>query len=210
MQFNRMLVLAPHTDDGELGCGGTIARMAKDGTLVKYVAFSSANDSLPDGHPKDTLKTELMEATKILGLKQDNVECLDFKVREFTRHRQNVLDVMHDLRESFDPDIVFAPSLNDLHQDHKTVAEECRRMFKRVTVLGYEMPWNNISFDTQSFIILTQEDIRKKTTALKCYRSQEYREYLNEKFIEGLAITRGVQANVPYAEAFEVVRLVIG
>ena len=205
-----MLVLAPHTDDGELGCGGTIARMAKDGTLVKYVAFSSANDSLPDGHPKDTLKTELMEATKILGLKQDNVECLDFKVREFTRHRQNVLDVMHDLRESFDPDIVFAPSLNDLHQDHKTVAEECRRMFKRVTVLGYEMPWNNISFDTQSFIILTQEDIRKKTTALKCYRSQEYREYLNEKFIEGLAITRGVQANVPYAEAFEVVRLVIG
>ena len=205
-----MLVLAPHTDDGELGCGGTIARMVKEGTQVKYVAFSSANDSLPDGHPKDTLKRELMEATKVLGLKQDAVNCLDFKVREFSEHRQEILDVMHELRESFDPDIVFAPSLNDLHQDHKTVAEECRRMFKRVTVLGYEMPWNNISFDTQTFIILTQEDIRKKTTALKCYRSQEYREYLNEKFIEGLALTRGVQANAPYAEAFEVVRLVIG
>ena len=205
-----MLVLAPHTDDGELGCGGTIARMVRECTQVKYVAFSSANDSLPDGHPKGTLKTELMEATKVLGLKEDAVNSLDFKVREFSEHRQKVLDVMHELRESFDPDIVLAPSLNDLHQDHKTVAEECRRMFKRVTVLGYEMPWNNISFDTQSFIILTQEDIRKKTTALKCYRSQEYREYLNEKFIEGLALTRGVQANAPYAEAFEVVRLVIG
>ena len=46
-----VLVLAPHTDDGEFGCGGTIARLVDAGAEVRYVAFSSASRSLPAGFP---------------------------------------------------------------------------------------------------------------------------------------------------------------
>jgi LmbE family N-acetylglucosaminyl deacetylase len=209
LNLDCVLILAPHTDDGELGCGGTIAKLLESRAKVRYVAFSSANDSLPAGFPKDTLKRELFEATKILGLKSDKVTCLDFKVRTFSEHRQKILDELLNLRNQLNPDAVFCPSLNDLHQDHKTVAEEARRMFKRTTIFGYELPWNNISFDTQSFVILDRKHLELKMKALRCYKSQAHREYLNDRFIESLAIARGVQVNAPYAEAFEVVRLVI-
>jgi LmbE family N-acetylglucosaminyl deacetylase len=209
LNLDNVLILAPHTDDGELGCGGTIAKLLDSGANVRYVAFSSANDSLPSGFPKGTLKKELYEATEILGLKRKDVSCLDFKVRTFSEHRQEILDEMLKLRNDLNPDAVFSPSLNDLHQDHKTVAEEARRMFKRTTIFGYELPWNNISFDTQSFVVLEREHLERKMKALRCYKSQAHREYLNDRFIESLAIARGVQVNAPYAEAFEVVRLVI-
>jgi LmbE family N-acetylglucosaminyl deacetylase len=209
LNLDNVLILAPHTDDGELGCGGTIAKLLGSGANVRYVAFSSANDSLPAGFPKDTLKRELFEATEILGLNSDSVTCLDFKVRTFSNHRQKILDELLKLRNQLNPDAVFCPSLNDLHQDHKTVAEEARRMFKRTTIFGYELPWNNISFDTQSFVILERKHLDRKMQALRSYKSQAHREYLNDRFIESLAIARGVQVNAPYAEAFEVVRLVI-
>lgn len=204
-----MLILAPHTDDGELGCGGTIAKAIGNRTAVKYVAFSSADEALPPGFPPGTLKKELLEATSILGIPRKNVNCLTYNVRTFSSRRQEILDDMLDLRKSFDPDVVLAPSLNDLHQDHRTVAEECRRMFKMTTVLGYEMPWNNISFDTLAFSKLDEAHIRKKIDALLCYESQKHRDYLNAEFIRSLATTRGVQAQARFAETFEVVRWII-
>jgi LmbE family N-acetylglucosaminyl deacetylase len=57
--------------------------------------------------------------------------------------------------------------------------------------------------------VLEREHLERKMKALRCYKSQAHREYLNDRFIESLAIARGVQVNAPYAEAFEVVRLVI-
>jgi LmbE family N-acetylglucosaminyl deacetylase len=53
--FKNVLVLAPHTDDGELGAGGTIAKLIENGANVYYAAFSTAEASVPDGMPKDIL-----------------------------------------------------------------------------------------------------------------------------------------------------------
>ena len=63
-----MLVLAPHTDDGEFGCGGTMARLVDQGAEVRYVAFSIATKSLPEGFAPDTLAREVNEATAELGI----------------------------------------------------------------------------------------------------------------------------------------------
>ena len=205
----RILVLAPHTDDGELGCGGTIAKEVARKSEVTYVAFSSADRSLRDGYPPGTLKKELECATKVLGLREKDVVCFDYDVRNFSTKRQDILEDMMVLRDRLEPTMVFAPSLNDLHQDHKVVAEEARRMFKRTTILGYEMPWNNISFDTLTFSVLDRSHVDKKVEALKCYESQRHRAYLNAEFVQSLALTRGVQISVPYAEAFEVVRWIL-
>ena len=64
----RALVLAPHTDDGEFGCGGTMVRLAEQGVEVRYVAFSIATKSLPQGFAPDTLAREVREATAHLGV----------------------------------------------------------------------------------------------------------------------------------------------
>ena len=70
--FNNILVLAPHTDDGELGCGGTIARFIEEGAVVHYVAFSTADQSIPAHLPKNILSKEVKLATKALNIPTKN------------------------------------------------------------------------------------------------------------------------------------------
>ena len=206
----RILILAPHTDDGELGCGGSIARFLEEGKEVYYVAFSTAEDSVPEGLPKNILETEVKEATKILGIPSSNLIIYKFQVRKLNYVRQEILEELVKMKREIKPDLVFIPSPNDLHQDHQTVAIEGIRAFKQVSILGYELPWNNIKFNTQAFIKLEDRHIIKKIEALKAYKSQSFRDYLTEDFIWSLAKTRGVQIGSKYAETFEVIRWVMG
>jgi len=59
--FNRILVLAPHTDDGEFGCGGSIARFIEEKKEVFYVAFSAVEELVPPNFPRDILRKEVKE-----------------------------------------------------------------------------------------------------------------------------------------------------
>lgn len=207
--FSKILVLAPHTDDGELGCGGSVSKFVEEGMDVYYAAFSVAEKSVPQEFPKNILETEVKKATAILGIPESNLKIYRYGVREFSYHRQEILEDIFELRKELEPDLIFMPSLNDLHQDHKVIAEEAVRAFKKFSILGYEEPWNNISFDTISFVPLEERHVKLKIEALKCYETQKYRSYLNEDFIRGLAKMRGTQIDVDFAEAFEVVRWVI-
>ena len=204
----RIIALAPHTDDGELGCGGAISKLLKHNEIF-YVAFSTAEESVPEPFPKDILKTEVKKATKILGIKDQNLILFSYKVRHLSYHRQEILDDLVRLNNDISPYLIFMPSLNDLHQDHITVANEGLRAFKRSSILCYEIPWNNLDFQTQSFIKLSDENINIKIKALNCYVSQKNRSYLTGKFIRSLALTRGIQIGAKYAEVFEVVRWIL-
>jgi len=206
---NRILVLAPHTDDGEFGCGGSIYKYCSTGSEVMYVAFSSAEDSVPDYLPKDILKKEVIAATDILGIKKNNLILLNFKVRNFPEYRQEILDEMIKINNDFKPAMVFLPSTFDTHQDHKTIAEEGFRAFKKTTIYGYEVPWNNLTFSTNGFIILSNESVNKKIKALECYKSQAFRDYASANYIRSLAHSRGIQIGTKYAEAFQIIRSVL-
>lgn len=205
--YNNILVLAPHTDDGELGLGGTIRHLVEQGKKVTYVAFSTAQQSVPEGFPKDILKTEVKRATAKLGILPENLIIYNYEVRKLGYVRQEILEELIRLRKSSDFDLVFIPSLHDIHQDHTTIAQEGLRAFKNTTLLGYELIWNNLTFNTQCFVKLEKQHIEAKIEALKEYESQGDRDYLSAEFIFSLARARGVQAGCRYAEAFEVIRL---
>jgi len=205
----KILVLAPHTDDGEFGCGGSIAKFMERGSDVYYGAFSLCEESLPAGWPKDTLEKELIKATAVWGIEKSNLLIYRYPVRRFAEHRQDILEDLVALQRNLNPTLVFMPSLNDLHQDHHIIAQEGRRAFKKTTILAYEMPWNNITFSTQLFIRLERQHIDTKVAALKEYASQKEKSYANETFIRSLAHTRGVSIDAEYAEAFEVVRWIV-
>jgi LmbE family N-acetylglucosaminyl deacetylase len=162
-----------------------------------------------NGFPDNILEIEVKKATEVLGIPQDRVILYDFPVRRFPEFRQNILEEMIKLREQIEPDLIFVPSLNDIHQDHQVIAREGLRAFKRHTILGYEEPWNNIVFESRSFIALEQRHVEKKIEALKCYKSQMRRTYLNDEVIWGIAKLRGTQLEGGYAEAFEVLRWII-
>jgi LmbE family N-acetylglucosaminyl deacetylase len=208
-KFKKALILAPHTDDGEFGCGGTIAKLVENGTEVYLAAFSACEQSVLKKYPPDILIGELKRATKKLGIPEENLFLFDFQVRIFSERRQDILQTIIDLRNKINPDVVFMPSLDDIHQDHYTIAQEGLRAFKFCTILTYEMPWNNLTFETSSFVILEERHLQKKIDALKEYESQSHRPYSNEEFIRSLARTRGVQINTNYAETFNVIRWIL-
>jgi LmbE family N-acetylglucosaminyl deacetylase len=206
--WKRVLVLAPHTDDGEFGCGGTMARLVDAGAEVRYVAFSIATRSLPEGFPPDALAREVHEATTALGIPETQLTVHDFEVRTFPDHRQEILELLIALWEEWAPDAVLQPSLRDIHQDHQVVASEGLRAFKRTTVLGYEIPWNNFNFDYQAYIALDRSHVERKVTALAKYESQQHRKYSDADYIWSRARTNGINVGRDHAEVFEVYRVV--
>lgn len=207
--FARVLVLAPHTDDGEFGCGGTIARLVEEGREVHYVAFSPAVRSVPEGFSPDVLTHEVRAATQTLGIGPDQLRVFDYDVRTFPAKRQELLEDMVALARELEPDLVLAPTVQDVHQDHETVAREARRAFKRTTLLGYELPWNLYNFDQTLYVRLEARHVEAKVAALACYESQQHRNYSNPEYIRGLAATRGINVNAPLAEVFEVARWIV-
>jgi LmbE family N-acetylglucosaminyl deacetylase len=206
--LRRVLVLAPHTDDGEFGCGGTMARLVEGGAEVRYVAFSIATRSLPEGFAPDTLAREVRAATAELGLSEAALTVHDFDVRTFPEHRQEILELLVTLWEEWKPEVVFQPSLNDVHQDHQVVAAEGLRAFKRTTVLGYEIPWNNFDFSYQAYVALERRHVERKIAALGHYESQQHRRYSDPEYIQNVARTHGINVNREYAEVFQVYRVV--
>jgi LmbE family N-acetylglucosaminyl deacetylase len=208
IRFDRILILAPHTDDGELGMGGTAAKFLEQGKEVFYAAFSLCRRSLEPGLAPDTLEIEVKAATKVLGIKPANLKLYDYDVRNFYANRQEILEDLVKLKKEIKPELVFAPCSTDVHQDHQVIHNEMLRAFKDVSMLGYELPWNNLSIKTNCFITLEEKHVIKKAEALKEYKSQAGRKYCNENFIRSLATARGVQAGVDYAEAFEVLKVI--
>ena len=205
--WKRALVLSPHTDDGELGCGGTLARLAGSGCHVRYIAFSIANRSLPEGFPPDTLAREAREATAVLGI--EDVVLHDFDVRTFPKHRQEILELLVEETKNYRPDVVFQPSPSDMHQDHQTIAKEGLRAFKRTTVLGYLLPWNTSGFSDDCYIAFGERELEQKVEAVGKYESQSHRSYADPEYIRSLARVHGVTIGRPLAEVFKVQRLVL-
>ncbi len=209
LEQSRILILSPHTDDGELGCGGSIAKFCAEGKEVFYAAFCLCSKSLPAGLPTNTLELECKKATSVLGIPSNNLTLFNYEVRELPASRQKILEELLQLNKQINPDIVLLPAASDIHQDHQVIHQEGMRAFKNVTFAGYELPWNNYSFHTSFFMRLTEAALSKKIESLKSYQSQSHRNYMQEDFIRSLAKVRGVQCNSEYAEAFEIYKWIV-
>lgn len=198
LNVDSVLALSPHTDDAELGAGGTLAKLKRQGAKVTMLGFSA---------PREVNRDEFKASAAVLGA--DSVEIFDFETRRFLPDRQEILQILYDYNENHQPDLVLAPSTADLHQDHEVVTDEVMRAFRSSTVLGYELPWNNIQFNQTGFVELEEPDVNMKLEMLREYDSQiGRRNYFEEDYLRGLVRTRGVQIDSRYAEGFEVIRFV--
>jgi len=128
LHTDNILILAPHTDDGELGCGASIAKYILEKKKVTYAAFSTCSQSLPKEMPADTLVKECTAATKALGI--GDTIFFDFTVRRLLFHRQEILEELIRINNELKPQTVFLPAKNDVHQDHQVVYAEGLRAFK--------------------------------------------------------------------------------
>lgn len=192
----------------ELGCGGSVAKFLEEGMEVYVSVFSTAEKSVPKGFPRTILKDEFYRAMSKLGIKRKQLTVYNYEVRKLSYSRQEVLEELVSLRKKIDPELVFLPSAEDLHQDHQTVYIEGLRAFKDITLWGYELPWNTITFPTRGFVTLESRHISRKWEALQEYKTQFVlnKPYFSLEFVKGLARVRGAQVKAEYAEAFDAIR----
>lgn len=209
----KVLILSAHVDDAEIGMGGTINKMiVNDKHEIRMIALSSADDSLPVEYQHGTLAKEAYKASEALGvnISRNPPIVLDYETRFFPRDRQEILQSLIQIRKGYDPDIVYCPNYNDMHQDHAILAREAMRAYKYRTILMYQMPWNSRDIKLQYFSVLTKSNMRAKIKALNEFKSQRKKRYMGHNSIISMASTYGVAIDVDYAEVFQVVRYIDG
>jgi len=202
--FKKLLFIGPHPDDVELGCGGVISRYSKN-TQMTYLILSPC---LEDPKNKYILD-EARKAINLLGLPMESLIIENLPRRTFHDQRRNIREILISVREKFNPDMVFCPSIKDVHQDHSVTAEETLRLFRDIGVISYEAPRSSLLFEPNLYMGLNDKNLKTKIDALLCYKSQYDKYYFEPSVIRSFARMRGSQCRVKYAEAFEVLRIKI-
>lgn len=200
----KILAIGPHTDDIELGCGGTLARYSAAGAKISYLAFSTGH-----GNVEDRIRAECYAAASLI--KPVRFAVHNFSGRFLSVSRQTILNILVQEERDFKPDVVIGPNSADIHQDHSAVAAEVFRAFKRCSIISYLLPWNGnwTAFGTNIFIRLSKDDIDTKLAMLRKYRSQAHRPYM--KRIVTLSYLRhaGFIAHCEFAEEFMVQKVIL-
>lgn len=191
--MSKYLFIGCHTDDIELCCGGTLARMIDYGHECTVLVLSHEYNGV-------SLMGEFLDSMK--GLKPDFITIKDFPSRHFFEYRQQILDLLVTFK---DYDFVFTHSCADFHQDHSVVGFESQRAFKHANLITYQGDWNQRNFKKNYFVELFRQNIEKKLEALNCYKSQQNRAYMHPDYIWANALNNGVISGTKYAEAFELI-----
>lgn len=206
LNLQKVLVLSPHTDDMEIGAGGTVRLLVDKGIHVRLLVFSDCKKSINQNeYPKDVLRRECRAAANHLGIQDHQI--LEFPVRDFPEHRQEILEIIYEERRDFNPDLVISSWPNDMHQDHRTIGREAFRAFMRndTSVWFYPIPGTCPGFSPQIFIPLKAEDLLEKIEMLHMYRTQvKMRDYFTNEKIESQLSFYGTFISTRYAEAFEI------
>lgn len=196
-----LIAVGAHPDDIELGCGGTVRAATKVGKTVVAVFLTKGELS---GNPEVRCR-ESREALSILGVKE--IYFGDFPDSEIPNNR-TVITFLEEFYNRLKPKTILTHSINDMHQDHRQVGWLSMAAYRNAPqILAYETPRVTKSFSPTYFVDISH-CVKDKWAALKCHASQSEKRYLTYESMVHLTSFRGSQVNLPYAEAFEVVRYV--
>jgi LmbE family N-acetylglucosaminyl deacetylase len=198
-----ILFLGAHPDDIELGCGAFIAEISGKANL--YCMTFSDNQKNPE---LQHLVPEHQHSMQVLGLAEGQVELGAFETRRFPDARQEILEKMLELRRRLHPEVVFVHTPQDIHQDHITVTQEALRAFRGTTVLGFDVLRSSYGFFPHFLVEVSPESLEKKIAALEQYTTYANRYYFSPEVIRSTAIRHGALAERPYAEGFDIIRIV--
>ncbi len=219
----KILILSPHADDEILGCGGFISKYSKLNYQINVLVLTNANKGAPEIYPPETIKSlrnEAKTANNLIGTHKLIFENLPaINLNNYPVYK--ISNIIDKYIAKINPEIVFIPSKNDIHDDHKIIFKAAKvsmrpnREKNLKKILSYEVlsetEWNEDgkSFIPNYFIKLSKSDINNKVKAFLKYKSQvkKFPHPRSKEAIINLSRVRGGQAFTEYAEGFKVEKI---
>ncbi len=195
-----ILCLGAHSDDIEIGCGGTVLKLAASnpGLSVHWVVFSASGER--GGEARASAHRFLARAAK------KTVELHQFRDGFFPSEHAKIKTYFEELKSRVQPDAVFTHTRADLHQDHRVVCELTWNTFRDHLLLEYEVPkWDGDLGAPNVYVPLDEGHAREKVAILlECFASQRDKHWFDEETFTALMRLRALECNAPSrrAEAF--------
>jgi LmbE family N-acetylglucosaminyl deacetylase len=194
--------LGAHPDDVEIGCGGTLLRLAgRAGTTVHEVLLTGTEDRLKEA-----------QAAVDAFAPGSTLACAELDDGRLPAQWDRAKEFLEDVASRIRPDLVLAPRVDDAHQDHRLVGTLASTVWRDALVLHYEIPkWDGDLAAPTHFVPLDEAQARRKVELLNaCYPSQHGRDWWDDELFLGLMRVRGVECRSRYAEAFFASKVLIG
>ena len=199
----RIVCLGAHPDDVEIGCGGTLLTLAGARNVSATVVIATGTG--------ERYEEAIKAAQRFLPGSEVNVRVMGLDDGYLPTRWGEVKGALEEVARSTTPDIVFAPRLDDAHQDHRLVAELASTVWRNALILRYEIPkWDGDLGQVNAYGPLEDETARRKVELLhECFPSQSVRDWWDAETFLALLRLRGMECRHRYAEGFAVDRAVI-
>ena len=200
-RLKRVLCLGAHSDDIEIGVGGTLLRLAREnpGLDVRWVVFCGADE-------RRNREARESAARYLAGFRQSQVDVFAFRDAFMAFDGVAVKETFEQLKRSFEPDLVFTHFRDDRHQDHRLLSDLAWNTWRDHTILEYEIPKYDGDLGRPNVFAPLPEDLcrRKIELLMSGFPTQATRQWFTEDTFWSLLRIRGVECNSPtkYAEAF--------
>src|SRR5215471_8874796 len=199
-RLKRVLCVGAHSDDIEIGCGGTVLRMTERSKSIEFYWLVLSSN------PKRGKEAESSADAFLRRARKKTIVVKSFRDGFLPYLGTPVKECFEELKKAFSPDVVFTSYRNDLHQDHRFVCELTWNTFRNHLILEYEIPKYDADLGSPNFFVPLSESIcrRKVQRLMRHFGTQRDKQWFSEDLFRGLMRLRGVEAASPtsYAEAF--------
>jgi LmbE family N-acetylglucosaminyl deacetylase len=195
-----VLCLGAHSDDIEIGCGGSILKLLERHSNVSVVWVVFSGDAVRKKEARESARLFLRHAERT------RVEIHEFRISYFPTQTGEIKDVFERLKATVDPDLIFTHTRHDCHQDHRVICELTWNTFRSHCILEYELPkYDGDTGAPNVFVELNRGLVARKIRHLmKCFRTQRDNHWFTSDTFAGLARLRGIQcaSSGGFAEGF--------
>jgi len=196
----KILCLGAHSDDIEIGCGGTILRLLSkyDNVEVKWIVFSA--------NRKRAVEAEESAKLFLENARKKDVVVKHFRESFFPYTGFEIKDYFEEIKNEVTPDIIFTHYRHDLHQDHRLISELTWNTYRDHLILEYEIIKYDGDLGTPNLFVHLDENIcgKKINIVMDCFKSQDNREWFTPDTFFSILRIRGIESKAPesYAEGF--------
>src|SRR5258708_4305421 len=204
----RVLCIGAHSDDIEIGCGGTVLRMIEQNKNIEFYWLVLCSN------PQRAKEATRSANAFLKGVKKKTIVVKDFRDGFLPYIGAPVKEAFEELKKALAPDVIFTPFRHDLHQDHRFVCELTWNTFRNHLILEYEIPKYDADLRSPNFFVpLSDAQARKKVKSLlRYFTTQQNKQWFSEELFYGLMRLRATEVASParYAEAFYCRKVLLG